>query len=48
MFCTIIKNKIIIFSIVILGAFGYAQPPKIDGKTWEKVEKLSDEFNGKK
>lgn len=41
-----IKSTIVtVFIFLVLGV--YAQP-EIPGKTWEKVEKLSDEFNGKK
>lgn len=41
------KKIAAIFSLLFsLGIF--AQPPKLEGKTWKKVKSLSDEFNGKK
>lgn len=48
MYYAVLKNKIAIWAVGLLCSFAYAQAPKIEGKTWEKVEKLSDEFNGKK
>ncbi|KAA1248033.1 RICIN domain-containing protein [Aquimarina sp. RZ0] len=42
------KNKLIILSFcaTLLYSFMYAQPAAPSGKKWEKVNNLSDEFNG--
>ncbi|MGM8361963.1 glycosyl hydrolase [Flavobacterium sp. ARAG 55.4] len=41
--------KSIVFAVLILAITNsYAQLPEIAGKKWEKVQALSDEFNGKK
>jgi len=39
------KNQLVISFLLLICAFGYAQPV-IEGKTWQKVDQLSDEFDG--
>lgn len=43
-----IKNKFLAVLIILVCTNLQAQPPKVEGKMWKRVEALSDEFNGRK